>query len=406
MFTHNKNATRSDYPTELQHIMNLERANESREWLSSWRMLSAEPTPLVSMKHLAQKLGVGAVFLKDESKRSPLGSFKALGASIALIRLILRKFPDAGFTAQSLFKGEHAQALKDFTVVSATAGNHGCSLAAAARDIGCRCVIVLSSQVSADRENAIASNGAEIVRVAGDYDDSVEHAESLSKTEGWLVVSDTSYEGYEEIPRDVMQGYATIPSEVIDQLDAENTDTPPFTHVFLQGGVGGMAAGITAYLWERYGKNRPTLIVVEPNQADCLYQSALAGHAASATGDIDSLMAGLACGEASPLAWRFLQPACDYFITVSDTKAVEAMKILAEGQYGDVPIVSGGSGAAGLAALVELTENAAQGKEAGINETSKILLINTEGATAPTDYLKQVGKTAEDVLAAAAKVQA
>ena len=166
-----------------------------------------------------------------------------------------------------------------------------------------------------------------------------------------------------------------------------------------------MAAGITAYLWERYGKKRPTLIVVEPNQADCLYQSALAGHAASATGDIDSLMADLACGEASPLAWRFLQPACDYFITVSDTKAVEAMKILAEGQYGDVPIVSGGSGAAGLAALIELTENAAQGKEAGINATSKILLINTEGATAPTDYLKQVGKTAEDVLAAAAKVQ-
>lgn len=403
MFTPNKLATRTTYPEDLRAIMNLDRAHESREWLAQWRMLNPEPTPLVSLPGLAQALKLGSVRLKDESKRSPLGSFKALGASIALIRLILRQFPSAGYTAKSLFAGQHAQALKDFTVVSATAGNHGCSLAAAARDIGCRCVIVLSEQVNPDREKAIAAQGAQIVRVKGDYDDSVEHAESLSRTEGWLVVSDTSYDGYEEIPRDVMQGYATIPAEVIEQSNAVDEAESPYTHVFLQGGVGGMAAGLAAYIWERYGAKRPTLIVVEPDQADCLYQSALAGHAASASGNIDSVMAGLACGETSPLAWRFLQPSVDFFITVSDEKAIGAMRLLAYGEHGDTPVVSGGSGAAGLAALIDLANDPALRKQVGLNEQSSILLINTEGATAPTDYLAQVGKTADEVLKAAAE---
>lgn len=403
MFTRNKLATRSAYPDDLRAIMNLDRAHESREWLAQWRMLNPKPTPLVGLPGLAKALKLGSVQLKDESKRSALGSFKALGASIALIRLILRKFPTKGYTAQSLFAGKHAQALKNFTVVSATAGNHGCSLAAAARDIGCRCVIVLSEQVNPDREKAIAAQGAEIVRVEGDYDDSVEHAESLSNSEGWLVVSDTSYDGYEEIPRDVMQGYATIPAEAIEQLNATNDAEPPYTHVFLQGGVGGMAAGLAAYIWERYGAKRPTLIVVEPDQADCLYQSALAGHAASASGSIDSVMAGLACGETSPLAWRFLQPSADFFMTVSDSKAIDAMKLLAYGEHGDMPVVSGGSGAASLAALVELANDPALRAEVGLDEQSKILLINTEGATAPTDYLAQVGKTADEVLQAAAQ---
>ncbi|WP_397474127.1 diaminopropionate ammonia-lyase [Pusillimonas sp.] len=403
MFVKNKLASRSPYPADLRTIMNLERAAESREWLSQWKLLNPDPTPLVSLQGLACKLKLGSVLLKDESKRSSLGSFKALGASIALVRLILRKFPSAGYTAKSLFAGEHAQELKDFTVVSATAGNHGCSLAAAARDIGCRCVIVLSSQVNPDREKAIASQGADIVRVDGDYDDSVEHAESLSKTEGWLVVSDTSYDGYEEIPRDVMQGYATIPAEAIEQLNASSDAQPPFTHVFLQGGVGGMAAGLAAYLWERYGVNRPTMIAVEPDQADCLYQSAVAGHAASATGSIDSVMAGLACGETSPLAWRFLQPSVDFFMTVADDTAVDAMKLLAYGEYGDTPVVSGGSGAAGLAALIQLANDEALRGQVGLGENSKVLLINTEGATAPTDYLEQVGKTADEVLKAAAE---
>ena len=326
-----------------------------------------------------------------------LRSFKALGASIALVRLVLRKHPEAGFTAKSLFSGKHSDALKDFTVISATAGNHGTSLAAAARDIGCRCVIVLSKHVSMERENTIASYGAEIIRVEGDYDDSVEHAEALSQSKGWLVVSDTSYDGYEEIPRDVMQGYATIVAEVTEQTGQEDSPTLPYTHVIVQGGVGGFAAGVAAYLWERYGAQRPVFIVAEPEQADCLFQSALVGRAASATGSVDSLMGGLACGEASPLAWRFLQPTTDFFITLTDDQAVMAMKELAASQYGDRPIVSGGSGAAGFAALQKMLDDPKLRAEVGLNEQSKVLLFNTEGATAPSEYLAQVGRTAAEV---------
>lgn len=166
-----------------------------------------------------------------------------------------------------------------------------------------------------------------------------------------------------------------------------------------------MAAGLAAYFWERYQTKRPTLIVVEPTQADCLYQSALAGHAANATGSIDSVMAGLACGETSPLAWRFLQASADFFITIADASAIDAMKTLAFGEYGDMPIVSGGSGAAGLAALIELAQDAALRADVGLDEHARVLLINTEGDTAPTDYLAQVGKTASDVLKAAAQAE-
>lgn len=397
MFIQSKFATRSAYPSELRQIMNMERAAESREWLSYWKILNPSPTPLVSLAGFAKAYDLAEVSVKDEAKRALLRSFKALGASIALIRLILRHHPKTNFTAESLFTGKHAKELKDFTVISATAGNHGTSLAAAARDIGCRCVIVLSKNVSMERENTIASYGAEIIRIEGDYDDSVEHAEALAQSQGWLVVSDTSYEGYEEIPRDVMQGYATIVAEVIEQTEHETSSTPPYSHVIVQGGVGGFAAGVVAYLWERYGEQRPLIIVVEPDQADCLYQSALVGRATSATGSVNSLMGGLACGEASPLAWQFLQPSSDFFITVTDEQAVAAMRALAAGQHGDRPLVSGGSGAAGYAALEKMLNDPQLRDRVGLNAQSRVLLFNTEGATAPSEYLAQVGKSAAEI---------
>lgn len=156
-------------------------------------------------------------------------------------------------------------------------------LAAAAQTLGCRCVIVLHANVSHEREQAIAAYGAEIVRIAGNYDESVEEAAHRAAVNGWHVVSDTSYDGYEDIPRDVMQGYGTIAAEIVAQSDSL-PNRPAYTHVFLQGGVGGLAAGLVSYLWERHGEHRPRFIVVEPRQADCLYQSALAGYAARADG--------------------------------------------------------------------------------------------------------------------------
>lgn len=402
MFYVNPHAVRTPYPANLQDIMSMFRAQESRDWLAHWNGLTPGNTPLRTLPDLAASMGVGSVLVKDEALRSSLGSFKALGAPIALVRLLLRKFVGHGFTAQSLLNGEHRDALEGFTAISATDGNHGRALAAAAQSLGCRCVIVLHAQVSEEREQAIAAYGAEIVRIAGNYDASVEEAAALAARHGWYVVSDTSYHGYEVIPRDVMQGYATIAAEVDETLcgtdaSAGNHDGCPVTHVFLQGGVGGLAAGVAGYLWERWGEGRPTFVVVEPEQADCLYQSAIAGQPASASGSVDSVMAGLACGETSPLAWRFLQPSVDAFMTVTDARAVEAMQRLARGSDHDVPFVAGESGAAGLAGLMQVAATPTMAASIGLTADSRVLLISTEGATAPSVYAELVGEPATSV---------
>lgn len=393
MLLANRNARRIPYPEDLREIMSIAKAGQNRDWLAHWAGLNRGATPLYSLPDLAAELGVGQLLVKDESRRSPLGSFKALGAPIALVRLILRRFPEHNFNVRALLAGEYAEALAGFTVISATDGNHGRALAAAAQTLGCRCVIVLHANVSVEREEAIAAYDAEIVRISGNYDESVEEAAALALRNGWLVVSDTSYDGYEEIPRDVMQGYGTIAAEIVEAYDQG------FTHVFLQGGVGGLAAGIASYLWELQGVQRPTLVMVEPAQADCLYQSALAGRPANASGSVDSVMAGLACGETSPLAWKFLENSVDFFMTLHDDEALLAMRRLAAGSERDIPLASGESAVAGLAALQRLAKAPQQAAELGLDKDSRVLLISTEGATAPGVYAELVGESAESVLA-------
>jgi diaminopropionate ammonia-lyase len=395
----NERATNTPYPAHLRSIMSAERAQEDRRWLSAWTQLSHQATPLVGLPALAARLGVAAIDVKDESVRSPLGSFKALGAPIALVRLTQRILADRAPSAEELFGGRYAGALEDFTVISATDGNHGRALAAAARSIGCRCVIVLHANVSIEREVAIADHGASIERISGNYDDSVAKASSLAAARGWQIVSDTSYDGYELVPRDVMQGYAIIAAEVIEASAGGPSDRSVYSHVFIQGGVGGLAAGVGSYFWEIHGPNRPKFVVVEPRQADCLMQSARLGRAARATGSVDSVMAGLACGEASPLAWQFLEPLADYFLTISDDAAVSTMRLLAAGARSDMPLLAGESGAAGLAGLMDLIGDDANARRVGLDAASRILLINTEGATAPDVYARLAGESADCVLA-------
>ena len=392
LFT-NPRAQRTPYPEALRAVLNLDEARQSRDWLAAWPGIARTATPLVDLPDQAQQLGIARFSVKDESLRSPLGSFKALGAPIALVRLLLRAHPD--LAPGDVLSGRAADRLRQHTVISATDGNHGRALAAAARDAGCPCVIVLHAEVSDERERAIAAYGAQIVRVVGNYDDSVREAARLAAVNGWQVVSDTSYDGYEDIPRDVMQGYSTIAAEV----DEQTAGQPGFTHVFLQGGVGGLAAGLVSWWWESAGAQRPRFIVVEPAQADCLLQSAIQGQPASATGSVDSVMAGLACGDTSPLAWRFLEPAVDDFMTVDDTDAVAAMRALAAGSAGDMPLVVGESGAAGIAALSVLCADPTLRTQAGLDATSRVLVISTEGATAPGVYAELVGETADSVLA-------
>ena len=392
----NPRATRADYPAELSAIMNIAQAHQSRQWLSSWRGIHRPATPLYDLPDAAARCQVGRLCLKDESVRSPLGSFKALGAPIALVRQILRLHPD--FEPAAILTGRYAEALRGYTVISATDGNHGRGLAAAAQDAGCRCVIVLHAHVSPEREQAIAAYGADIVRIAGNYDESVQEAARLAAAHGWQVIADTSYDGYEDIPRDVMQGYGAIAEEIVEQTSAQRGRAGAFTHVFLQGGVGGMAAGLASYFWEYHGAQRPCFISVEPAQADCLLQSAIQGRPAKATGTVDSVMAGLACGETSPLAWRFLQPCVDVFMTIEDEQAIEAMRTLAQGSERDTPIVAGESGVAGLAALEWLRSDPQRSEQVGLTAESRVLIISTEGATAPREYTRLVGQSAEQVL--------
>ena len=392
----NPRATRADYPAELSAIMNMAQAHQSREWLSSWRGIHRNATPLYDLPDAAVRCQVSRLCLKDESVRSPLGSFKALGAPIALVRQILRLHPD--FEPAAILTGRYAEALRGYTVISATDGNHGRALAAAAQDAGCRCVIVLHAHVSPEREQAIAAYGADIVRIAGNYDESVQEAARLAAAHGWQVIADTSYDGYEDIPRDVMQGYGAIAEEIVEQTSAQRGRAGAFTHVFLQGGVGGMAAGLASYFWEYHGAQRPCVISVEPAQADCLLQSAIQGRPAKATGTVDSVMAGLACGETSPLAWRFLQPCVDVFMTIEDEQAIEAMRTLAQGSERDTPIVVGESGVAGLAALEWLRSDPQRSEQVGLTAESRVLIISTEGATAPREYTRLVGQSAEQVL--------
>ncbi|HET6330875.1 MAG TPA: diaminopropionate ammonia-lyase [Holophagaceae bacterium] len=401
MLIANPLARRGAYDAPLKAILNIETAREGQRWLSHWQGLNPGATPLWPMPGLAKRWSIGQISVKDESSRSPLGSFKALGAPIALVRLIQRHWPDKAIRPEDLLAGRHAEDMKGFTVISATDGNHGRALAAAARSVGCRCVIVLHAQVSLEREAPIAALGAEIVRITGNYDASVREAAGLAAVNGWHVVSDTSYEGYEAIPRDVMQGYAAIAEEL---SAGDDRRTPcPFTHVILQGGVGGLAAGIVSSFCERYGDRRPAFVVVEPEQADCLLESARVGHPAMARGSVDSVMAGLACGQTSPLAWRFLEPAVDFFMTVSDAQAVEAMRALASGEAGDVPVLSGESGAAGLAALKVLAHSPACRGQTALGPDSHVLVINTEGATAPRVYEGLTGRPPEAVKAAQAE---
>ena len=398
MIVHNSRVTVQAYPAALQQILSIASAQESRRWLASWDRISPQPTPLYELPGLAQQLGVAHIAIKDESVRSPLASFKALGAPIALVRLVRRLWPQHQFDMATLWAGGYAALLADFTVISATDGNHGRALAAAAQSLGCGCVIVIHANVSVEREQAIAAYGAQIIRIAGNYDDSVVESARLAAANGWHVVSDTSYAGYEIIPGDVMQGYSIIADEVEAQTQSQPTACP-YTHVFLQSGVGGFAAGMASYLWEFFGLVRPRLIVVEPEQADCLYQSAIVGAPANATGSVDSLMAGLACGETSPLAWQILQPCIDDFMTVSDESAAHAMRCLAYPTAHDIPIVSGESGAAGLAGLQTVLSDVAVAQSLGIDATSRILLISTEGATAPSVYHECVGEAADAVVA-------
>lgn len=350
--------------------MNLEAGADARRAIEAWPGYAA--TPLIELAGAARRCGVARVFYKDESRRFGLMSFKALGGPYGLQREIERR------------GGERIVA------TCATDGNHGRAVAWGARRLGCQCVVHLHAGVSAGREGAIRGLGAEIVRTPGDYDDSVRRCEADARRLGRVVISDTAYPGNETIPRDVMQGYTVAIAEAIEQWPA--SDRP--THVFIQGGVGGLAAAAIAQLWEAFGADRPRVAIVEPRAADCIFQSLAAGEPRRASGDLNTLMAGLSCGEVSSLAWSFLERGADAAMTIADEAAAEAMRVLADGSMGGGAIVAGESGAAGLAGLSALARDQAARDRIELGADARVLLFGTEGATDSEIYERIVGRAA------------
>ena len=359
--------------------------------ITSWT--GYQETPLRCLPGIARAMNVGQIFYKDEGGRFGLGSFKALGGAYAVFRLLqqaIKRETGQHASAQIILSGRYRDVVAKITVTCATDGNHGRSVAWGAQKFGCRCVIYIHETVSEGRKLAISSYGAEVRRVPGNYDDAVRQADSTAKQNNWLIVSDTSYEGYTSVPRDVMQGYCVMAEEALRQIPS-----PP-THVFVQGGVGGLAAAVCSHLWQAFADQRPTYVVVEPDQADCLYCSAVAGKP-TAVHNIDTIMAGLACGEVSLIAWKILQPGTDAFMTVTDAAAAEVMRVLADSPFGDEPIVAGESAVAGLAGLALAAADSAARKKLLLKEDSIVLLFGTEGATDPDVYQQIVGRSADDV---------
>jgi diaminopropionate ammonia-lyase len=345
------------------------------------------PTPLRSLPGAARTAGVAAVLYKDEGGRFGVGSFKALGGAYAVALLLSHRVGQAtGRDAPiaALARKEHLPITGGVTVTCASDGNHGRSVAAGAQVFGCRCVIFLHEGVSEGRAEAIRAFGAEVIRTRGTYDDSVRACAAAAAERGWDLISDTSWPGYEATPSTVMQGYSVMVIEALEQIRAAGDSAP--SHVFVQAGVGGLAAAVTAHLWEELGERTPRIVVVEPDRADCLYQSAVAGAPTLAKGDLDTVMAGLSCGEVSLAAWRILQAGADAFMTISDRDDLEAMRLLGRGGLGDAPIVAGESAAAGLAGLLAMSRNPEAARALGLDRTSRVLLFGTEGATDPELY--------------------
>ena len=348
-------------------------------------------TPLHSLPGLAVQLGLASLHIKDEGQRLGLGSFKALGGSYAVIRLVLEEASRR--LGRTVDVGElHDEAVKaiaaTMTFACATDGNHGRSVAQGAALVGARSVIFVHGGVSDRRVAAIARFGAEMVRVEGTYDDSVIEAARVANEKGWTIVSDTSWPGYERIPLLVMQGYTAIVHEALRQL------ADPPTHVFVQAGVGGVAAAIAGYLALALGDNRPRFVVVEPARAACLFETAKAGHLVKIAHGEPTVMAMLECYEPSRVAWRVLARAADAFMTVDEGDAVAAMNRLARPAGGDPVIVGGESGVAGLAGLTRAATIPELGAKLALDRSSRVLVINTEGATDPVRYAELVGLNA------------
>ena len=351
-----------------------------------------EKTPLRELKELAAFLGVKDIYVKDESYRFGLNAFKVLGGSYAIGNYIAKKL---GISIEELdFEKIVSKETKDkigkTTFISATDGNHGRGVAWTANQLGQEAVIYMPKGSAKERLDNIKAEGARAEITELNYDDAVRLASKHADENNWVLVQDTSWPEYEEIPTYIMQGYTTMAYETLDQLNGKKP-----THIFLQAGVGSFAAAVTGFFSDIYGEERPVITIVEPNEAACIFKTMKAndGKIHAVTGDMNTIMAGLACGEPVTVGIEVLRHYADHFISCPDYTAAQGMRVLSSPMTGDMRIVSGESGAAGFGLAYEaLTNPKLQDikDKLKINEDSVLLFFNTEGDTDQENYRKIV----------------
>ena len=334
--------------------------DEAIQSISSWKNYS--PTPLLKLNKLNEELKFKEIYYKDEDKRFNLKSFKALGGAFAVNKIANEK--------------------KDMTVATATAGNHGRSVAWGAQRLGLKCKIFISGNVSGSRAIAMKNLDAEVIRVKGNYDDSLKECIKQSQKNNWEIVQDVSWENYEKTPQLIMAGYTIMIKEIFDQIENDS-----ITHVFLQAGVGGMAAAMIAG-FAKFSKNVPKFIIVEPESADCIFKSIENNKLTRVDIKKETLMGGMSCGDVSTVAWKILQNSTNYCLTISDKAISSVVALLAEGHLSDQKIIAGECGVPGIIALISAFKNKDCLNKLELNSNSKVLVFGCEGSTDKEMYQK------------------
>jgi diaminopropionate ammonia-lyase len=357
-FIENKN-----YSFNKEEILNnitKEQIDEAYSTISKWE--SYEATPLLLLNKLSKELNLNQIYYKDESKRFDLKSFKALGGAYAV---------------EKVTKGN-----KEITVSTATAGNHGRSVAWGAKRLGLKCKIFISEFVSEARGKAMESLGAEVVKVKGNYENSLIECIKQSTENDWQIVQDVAWKDYMVVPTLTMAGYSVMMKEIVDQINNES-----ITHVFLQAGVGGMAGAMVAGV-ARYLKNIPKIIVVEPDSAACVMKSIESGKIEKVQIVRESLMGGMSCGEPSLVPWKILKKSVNNCISLPDDDIGKAMKLFANASFGNDKIIAGENAAPGVISLIACCNDEKIRNSINLDSNSSVLLIGCEGDTDQEMYQK------------------
>ena len=362
-FIHNKN-----YSFEKGQILKSLPKNEIDDAYSSIKKWDGySPTPLIKLSKLSKELDLKNIFYKDESKRFDLKSFKALGGAYAV---------------EKISKGN-----KDITVSTATAGNHGRSVAWGAKRLGLKCKIFISEFVSDERGQAMKNLGAEVIKVNGNYEKSLIECIKQSTENGWQIVQDVAWDNYLLVPKYTMAGYSVMMKEIFDQLQNNK-----ITHIILQAGVGGMAGAMVAGI-ARYLTNTPTTMVVEPDSAACVLESIKTGKIEKIDIKRESLMGGMSCGEVSLVPWEILKNSVKYCISLPDDDIAKTMKLLGNASFSNEKIIAGENSAPGVISLIASCEDQKIKKELNLNSNSNVLVIGCEGDTDKEMYKKLVNQT-------------